>query len=139
MDHCRASAHDPPMVGTSAPRAIVAFAVCLGAGIFAASTQCSATEGMDGGWDRGALLIIVAAAVATVLFRRWWLLWVAVALTPAWISLVDCVVNDPTSDGLEIFWYPIEAILTAVVVVIAFGIDRACSALSSPTVSPEGD
>jgi flagellar biosynthesis protein FliQ len=139
MAQCLASAHDRPMIQTSVPRAIVAFAVSLGAGVFAASTQCSETEGMDGGWSRAALLIIVAVAVATVMSHHWWLLWVAVALTPASISLVDCVVHDPTHDGLEIFWYPIEAILAALVVVIAFAINRACSALSSHTLSPGDD
>jgi len=126
------------MIRTTAPRATVAFAVSLGAGVFAASTQCSETEGMGGGWARGALLIIVAVAVGTALFRRWWLLWVAVAVTPAWISLVDCVVNDPTSDGLEIFWYPIEATLTALAVVIAFTVDRVCAALPLTRCVPRG-
>jgi hypothetical protein len=139
MDQCLTSPHDRPMIQMSVPRAIVAFAVSLGGGLFAASTQCSETEGMDGGWGRAALLIIVAVAVATVMSHRWWILWVAVALTPASISLVDCVVNDPTSDGMEIFWYPIGAILAALVVVMAFVINRACSALSSHIVSPPAD
>jgi hypothetical protein len=37
---------------------------------------------------------------------------------------VDCVSNDPTPDGMELFWYPIEAVFTMLVIVVAFATHR---------------
>jgi hypothetical protein len=105
----------------AASRAVVAFAGALGAGVATALIQCSSDEGMDGGgWNVGLLLLLVGTVVATLLAHRWWALSVALALAPPWISLVNCVSNDPTSDGMEVFYYPLEAAVTVVAVVVAF-------------------
>ena len=65
-----------------------------------------------------------AAVVATVLARRWWLLWIGLVVSLPWISLVNCVVDDPTSDGMQYLYIPIEAIVTAGLVVVGFIVDR---------------
>lgn len=123
------------MIRTSAPRAVLAAAAAVAAGLVTAQIQCSGTEGMDGdGWTKGVVLIAGAVAIATLLAHRWWSLWAFVALTPVWVSLVDCVSNDPTSDGMEVLYYPTEAVFTAGVVVMAFAIHRAMSGRSAPTV-----
>jgi hypothetical protein len=103
----------------------------LSAGVLTALIQCSEDEGMSGeGWTVGLILIFAATAVATLLAHRWWGLWVAVTLAPPWISLVNCVSDDPTSDGLEVLYIPVEAVVTVVTVVVAFAIHRLASVSS---------
>jgi hypothetical protein len=112
---------DVAVIQTSAPRAVVAFVTALGAGVITALIQCTDDEGMYGnGWTVGLLLLSAGVVAATLLAHRWWTLWAALAFVPPWISLVDCVSNDPTSDGLEPLWYPIEAVFTLLVVVVGF-------------------
>ena len=93
------------MTHPSAPRAVAASAAALAAGLVTAQIQCSNDEGMEGGgWTVGVLLLLAGTVTATLLAQRRWGLWVFVALGPTWISLVDCVANDPTSDGLEVLY-----------------------------------
>jgi hypothetical protein len=99
--------------------------LALGAGLVAALIQCSDDEGMDGsGWSRGLLVLFGASIITTVLAHRWWLLWIALVLVLPWISLVLCVVDDPTSDGMEFLYIPIEATVTAALALTGFVVSR---------------
>ena len=113
------------MIRPSVLRAAAAAIIALGAGAAAALIQCSNDEGMDGdGWTLGLLFMFGAAVVATVLAHRWWLLWIGLVVSLPWISLVNCVVDDPTSDGMQYLYIPIEAVVTAALVVVGFIVDR---------------
>jgi hypothetical protein len=110
---------------TSTLKVTGAAVVALGVGVVAALHQCSDDEGMTSErWNPTLLLLAAGIVGATLLAHRPWALWVALAFVPPWISLVDCVANDPTPDGLEVFWVPTEAVVTGIAGALAFALHR---------------